>query len=121
MAWENALIRACIHGNLESVRCFVSVGANIRHNDDHALRCASENGHLNVVMYLVSMGANVHASNNQSLVYACSNGHLKIVKYLVSKGASDLDVAMQWADDAGQRNVVMYLLSVGVIPPRLGG
>ena len=48
---------------------------------------ASSNGHLEVVQYLVSLGADIRADNDYAVQEASRNGHLDVVKYLVSLGA----------------------------------
>ena len=42
-------------GNLETVKYLVSLGADVRADNDYAVRSASRNGHLETVKYLVSM------------------------------------------------------------------
>ena len=61
----------------------MSIGADIRANDDLAVRWASSNGHLETVKYLVNVGAD----DDLAVRWAISNGHLETVKYLVNVGA----------------------------------
>jgi hypothetical protein len=48
---------------------------------------ASGEGHLETVKYLVSLGADIKAQNNSAVIEASGGGHLETVKYLVSLGA----------------------------------
>ncbi len=69
------------------VRYLVENGADVRANDDYAIKQASKNGHLEVVRYLVENGADVRAENDCAVKWAFEYGHSKIVSYLVEKGA----------------------------------
>ena len=69
-------------GDLESVKKLVKCGADIRANNDYALRWAAENGHLEVVKWLHQNGANIRADNYYALRWAAERGHLEVVKYL---------------------------------------
>ena len=94
----------------------VSIGADVRTDDDFAVRWASENGHLETVKYLVSVGADIRAHNDYAFRLASSNGHLETVKYLVSIGAdirADYDYAVKWASRNGHLETVKYLVSIG--------
>ena len=75
-------------GYLEMVKYLVSIGADIRSEDNEALREASSNGHLEIVDYLVSIGADIRSRNNETVKRAFENGHLEVVRYLISQGAS---------------------------------
>ncbi len=63
-------------------------GANVRADDDYALRFASERGHLDVVQYLVEQGADIHADNDDAVRRASRNGHFHILSYLMDQGAN---------------------------------
>ena len=65
----------------------VSIGADIRADDDYAVRWASSNGHLETFKYLVSIGADIRANDDLAVRLASLNGHLETVKYLVSIGS----------------------------------
>ena len=112
------LIDAIRYNDLEKVKYFVSLGADIRSYNDEAVRCASSNGHLEVVKYLVSQGADIRSRNNNAVHWASSNGHLEVVKYLVSLGAdirSQNDSAVRWASESGNLEMVKYLVSIGAV------
>ena len=73
-------------GYLETLKTFVSLGADIRAGNDFAVQWASANGHLDVVKYLVSQGADIRAGDDFAVRMASRSGHLEVVKYLVSLG-----------------------------------
>ncbi len=93
---DRALRRASQEGHLEVVKYLAGLGANIHAQDDKAMRWASENGHLAVVKYLVEHGANIHAVGDSALRSASINGRLDVVKYLTEKGA-DIHAVDDWA------------------------
>ena len=104
------------NGYLEVVKYLVSQGADIRADDDFAVRWASENGYLEVVKYLVSQGADIRAVYDFAVRLACENGYLEVVKYLVSQGADIRAVynyAVRYASENGNLEVVKYLVSHG--------
>ena len=84
----NAKLFDAVEANdLEKVKYLVSIGADIRSNNDYAVKWASENGHLEMVQYLISIGADIRSQNDYAVRWAAGNGHLETVKYLVSVGA----------------------------------
>ena len=109
------------NGRLDLVIIAVNKGADIRSNNDAAVRWASARGHLDVVKYLVSQGSDIRAPGsdgiNDSAVRSASyNGHLEVVKYLVSQGAdvsASNDFAVRFASRNGHTDVVDYLVSQG--------
>ena len=78
---------AACEGSLEWVRWLHEHGADIRTQNDAALRLAAGNGHLEVVKYLHEQGANIWVQDDEALRYAAARGHLEVVKYLREKGA----------------------------------
>ena len=116
MTLLDQLIEYCKQGDLVGIKYIVSLGADIRANDDNAVRCASRNGHLQVVKYLVSIGADIRAGNDFSVRYAIEYSHLQIVKYLHEQGAdirAKNDCAVRYACWYGRLEVVKYLVSIG--------
>ncbi len=110
------LLKGSKEGRMDFVLISLNKEANI-HIDD--VRLASKNGHLEVVKYLVSLGANIRSENDFALKYASRNGHLEVVKYLVSLGANihaDYDYAVKYASQNGHLDVVKYLVSLGAPP-----
>ncbi len=67
------------NGNLEDF--------NLAGPDDCALRFASRNGDLELVKCLVSVGSNIHSQDDYALIWASRNNNFEVVKYLVLEGA----------------------------------
>ncbi len=57
-------------GRLDYVKLFIENEANVRADDDFALRFASYYGHLDVVKFLIENGANICAQNNEAFRWA---------------------------------------------------
>ncbi len=57
----------------------MSLGADVRVDDDSAVRWASLMGRLEMVKYLVSLGAEVRADDDLAVDWASSHGHLEVV------------------------------------------
>ena len=85
--WCNSLRRIPAQYHDLYIRTCLEWGADVRANNDYAVRWASENGHLETVKYLVSQGANIRANDDCAMRWASRNGHLETVKYLVSTGS----------------------------------
>jgi hypothetical protein len=106
---------ACWTGNLETVMCFVSKGANIHMDNERVLRSAVVRNHLKIVKYLVSeCAANIHIYNDNPVRTACESGYLKMAKYLISKGADIHAIggyALREASRNGHLKIVQYLVS----------
>jgi len=108
-------IRQAQKGNLELVKIYIQLGANIHTEDDYALQLSSRNGHLKVVKYLIKQGANIHANNDYALRLAAQYGNLSVVKYLVKHGANvhaRSNLALMWAIENNCTKVVEYLKSI---------
>jgi len=45
---------------------------------------ASKNGYVNIVKYLVSLGADIRKDNDRAIQLAAEGNHLETVEYLVS-------------------------------------
>ena len=54
-------------GSVEVVKAMLKCGANVRVDNDYALRWASYNGHYETVKVLLENGADVHVDNDESL------------------------------------------------------
>ena len=97
----------------KKVKYLVAQGADIRAEDNCAVRMASEKGHLRVVKYLVAQGANIQVYDNDAVRSSSKNGHLRMVKYLVSQGANIQakdNYAVKSSSLNGHLGVVKYLL-----------
>ena len=80
---RNLMEWACKHGHIAVVRKLIDQeNADVRADDNYALRWASRNGHLEVVRLLIDKGADVGADDNWALYLASRNGHLEVVKVL---------------------------------------
>ena len=86
------LICICQFGHLGVVKYLVEkCGADVRADNDLAIRWVSENGHLEMVKYLVEKcGANARANDDYAVRWASVNGHFEVIKYLVEKCGSVL-------------------------------
>ena len=102
--------------DINVVRELIEEGADVRADDDFALRWTAGNGHLEIVKLLVEQGANARAKDDYALRWAASNGHLEVVKYLVEQGLSVRakdDYALRWAAAKSHLEVVKYLVEQG--------
>jgi len=79
---EEVLIDAAINGNIETVKLFLDMGANIHADNNEALRCASEYGHTEIVKLLLNRGADVYIFDNCAIRCAAEYGHAETVKVL---------------------------------------
>ena len=62
------------NNHLDLVKYLVSLGADIRVDDNYAIKCASAKGYLDLVKFLVSVGADIHADNDFPIQWASRNG-----------------------------------------------
>jgi len=81
---DGSFIHHAKEGNLELVKIYVQLGANIHTNNDEALIGASRNNHTEVVNYLRELGANTHAKNCQTLMYLLPHISITILLLLYS-------------------------------------
>jgi len=113
---KKKLSEAIKNNDLEKVKYLLERGANLRADDDFALRWAAVNGQLELVKYLLEQGADLHVWKDWALRKAAENGHLEVVKYLLEQGANlhaEDDRALQLAAANGQLEVVKCLLEQG--------
>ena len=114
--FTDALFIACEYGHLEIVKYLISLGADIKIENNKSVILACIKGHLETVKYLVSLGADITAQDNAAVQIACEFGHLETVKYLVEKGAditANNHEAMLLADINDHFQVMEYLISLG--------
>jgi ankyrin repeat protein len=88
------LFQAATYGDVQGVRKYLDLGANIEVKDYRgltSLQIACARGHLDVVRLLLERGANIEAageSGQTSLILASMEGHLDVVKELMDRGAN---------------------------------
>lgn len=86
------LVSACIIGSFDMVQLFISLGADLHHEDDEAIRNAAEYGRLEIVKYLVNHGADVRAQNDYVLATSIINNHYHILRYVTDLLGSQLTI-----------------------------
>ena len=63
-------------GDINKIKYLVSQGADIKDDNNYAIKWASKNGHLDVVKYLVSIGADINKINiTNTLITKLYNNH----------------------------------------------
>jgi hypothetical protein len=80
---EKQLIEAADKGHTETVALLLEKGADIRADDDGALRWAADGGHTETVALLLNRGADIHADKDHALRWAALNGHTETVALLL--------------------------------------
>jgi ankyrin repeat protein len=86
-------------GNTEKMKEMINLGANIRADDDAAIRYASFFNKWDAVKVLVENGADITADDNLPVKSASENGNFIMTKYLVERGA-DINSAIKVADES---------------------
>mmetsp|Transcript_7357 Transcript_7357/g.18890 ORF Transcript_7357/g.18890 Transcript_7357/m.18890 type:complete len:663 (+) Transcript_7357:184-2172(+) len=125
---RNALLLACLNGDLAAAEVLVEAGSSLHQNDTDPLRggkaihYACWGGHIPMVRWLLSQGASldeVDLVGNTPLLYAVYGGHLKLVKQLLGLGCSLLEKnnkghsAIIQASCGGHAHVVQWLIGQG--------
>ncbi|KKP94623.1 MAG: hypothetical protein US03_C0017G0001, partial [candidate division TM6 bacterium GW2011_GWF2_36_131] len=85
---DSALRWAAGSGHTDTARLLLDRGANIHAQNDYALRCAAENGHTDTVRLLLDRGANIHARDDSALRCAAGSGHTDTARLLLDRGAN---------------------------------
>ncbi len=104
------LIRACLHGDILSVRylsCLEEV--NISLYDNAPINMASANGHLEVVEFLAG---NPNIEYDIAFITAIVNGHFNIIKKLADLPNVDRKAGIRMALAHEHREIVEYLLKI---------
>ena len=70
-------------GTPDQIRMLISAGADVNHDDGHALWAASYHGRADVVRLLLAAGADATAWDNKALRWARKNGHYDVAKLLI--------------------------------------
>ena len=88
---SEALIDACISGDIETVKSLFEKGADVNARDpeygDTPLSQAALKGHLGIVTYLLSTKKLDQYSKDLALIFAAQSGNVEIIKLLVADGA----------------------------------
>lgn len=80
---------AAMKGDIEAAKAAISLGADVHHNFDMALRSAAKAAHIGMIEFLVNdAGANVHVLNDEALRAAAKNGRANVVEKLLGLGAN---------------------------------
>lgn len=117
--------RCADNGHLEVIKYLLSLGADVKTNENYPLRTAARHGHFELVHYLVEEAkCDFRAMEYQTLVNACESGKLRIVKYLHSLAIDDNETRamlrtsnskpMRVASSHGYIDIVKYLVSLSV-------
>lgn len=130
---NTALCASCLHGNIEAVNLFLSLGADDYnysfvnaciggHNEiinillpkikilDMGLIYSSRHGNIELVKMMLSLGANYY---NGALINASLGGHNEIVDMMLSLGANNYDGALNHASYGGHIDIVRLMISLG--------
>ena len=90
---QRMLLEASESGNVDHVRLFLELGANVNGTNglkNKALHNATENGHIEVIKLLLQNGADINAYNSHlktPLYLAVEKEQLEIIKLLLQNGA----------------------------------
>ncbi len=72
---------------VEAIQQIIADGADVRAENDCAIRMAAYYGHTETVKALTELGADVRAENDEAIRYAAYRGHIEMVKLLAQLGA----------------------------------
>jgi len=110
---ERDLLRICAQaGKTKFVKYLIDIGAEVRMENDFALRWASRYGYVDIVKLLLDAGANVHAISDTALRWASYHGHTEVVKLLLDDGADVHiygDEPLRYAIRNGHSNIVKII------------
>jgi ankyrin repeat protein len=84
LSLEKLTMLAIEKRNLEALKILTKYGANVRFNDDFALRWASTNGEKEIVSYLLEKKCNAASKNFASLRWAQDSNHTEITQLLLA-------------------------------------
>jgi len=120
---NGALIDAAGDGRLNSVKAYLTAGADVHADNDLALAMAAENNHLEVVKVLLDAGADVYAQDGHALEWAVSGGNFSVVKTLLDYAISGdkkydiypiLKVNISRAEEKGFKKIAAILKQAAV-------
>lgn len=91
MGKVDALVKACIQGDIRSLKKLIKDKKDLNHKYKTwpLIRWAIQEGHLNIVQYLVDSGVSVRRKYSDGftpLDQAVGEGHKKIVNFLILSG-----------------------------------
>ena len=87
--FSQALIKACIDGNIAVAKKMIQNGAVCTNNE--ALSCACSSGNIELVKLLIENGAN---SFSDSLKAISSRGNYQMMNFLIEKGANSFSESL---------------------------
>lgn len=92
---------AAIQRDVAGVLAAVAAGANVRVDDDAALRSAAAYGNIEVAIQLIEMGADIHTANDAVLRCAAVGGNIKAVRMFLAAGADPVRawLGSEWIDN----------------------
>ena len=116
----NFLYLASGSNDLAMLRLLIVRGADVRANEDLALRRASTRGWTEAVRLLLDNYADVHAKNDEALILAARHNRVETVKLLLERQAKinarelgGQDTVLMVASRHGHQEVVELLVSLG--------
>jgi len=121
---DKQLLKACEHGDIDTVRDLLDGGADINYENNTLtpLSTATWNGHTEIVKLLLDRGADMYHANKSinPLILSCIKGYVDIASMLIEKGAdmelSDHNVGwtpMICACNQNKKDIVILLLNKG--------
>jgi ankyrin repeat protein len=93
------LVTAAAMGVTETAEAVLKKGADVRYDNDMALRTAALMGNAEMVRFLVDKGGDPKAEHSQALLYAARRQDEATVAFLVSRGADIQDMMQHHAKD----------------------
>lgn len=101
-------------GHFEVIKYLISVGCNVRINDDECIQLAAKNGYFDIVRSLVHAGASVNAGKRFPVIYAViTAGCLETLQCIAFAGGSVHDnneYPLYIACEKGYFDCVKYLV-----------
>lgn len=112
---ETYLSLAATERHLPIVKFLVEKGANVRADNDFALKEAAFQGDLDIILYLVSKGAPINEALNELILADRTRRQYKMehIAALIDKGAKITKITMDLASRFGDVELVEYLRSRG--------
>lgn len=81
------MLQSCSDGNLNLVKTYIKLGANINHDNHKAIINASARGHLAIVKYLHQKSRKMLQTHREQIfTTSMINGYTKIITYMIETG-----------------------------------